>query len=157
MKTKVLFVCYGNICRSPLAEFVFRDMVEKRGLQDRIETASCATSSEHIGDPVDPRSQRVLAQHGISCAGKVGRRLTKSDFTEYDYILGMDRHNLEYIRMLCPGSVPCRIGMLMDYVGGGQVADPWYTGDFEKTYRDVCRGCRALLDKIEKDIGEGSE
>lgn len=148
MKIKVLFVCYGNICRSPLAEFVFRDMVEKAGLSDSIETASCATSADHIGDPVDPRSAAELMNHGISCKGKTARRLTRADFSEYDYIIGMDHRNLEYIRTLAPSKDCCIMDLLLNYAGGGDVADPWYTGDFGKAYRDIERGCRGLLDSI---------
>ncbi|MBQ8179122.1 MAG: low molecular weight phosphotyrosine protein phosphatase [Candidatus Methanomethylophilaceae archaeon] len=152
MRTKVLFVCYGNICRSPIAEFVFRDMVSAEGLSDRIVTASCATSAEHIGDPVDRRSRAELERHGISCDGKRGRRLTRDDYSEYDYIIGMDRRNLEYIRTMAPSPDCCRMGMLMDYAGGGEVADPWYTGDFGRAYSDIERGCAGLLDHIRREV-----
>ena len=155
MRTMVLFVCYGNICRSPIAEFVFRDMVAKAGLSDSIECASCATSADHLGDGVDPRSERVLAKHGISCAGKTARRITRGDFGNYDYIIGMDRRNLEYIRTLAPSQDCCRMGMLMEYAGGGEVADPWYTGDFDRAYDDIERGCRGLLHAIIAERGCG--
>lgn len=154
VKVRVLFVCYGNICRSPIAEFVFREMVRQEGLSDRIEDASCATSAEHIGDPVDPRSRDVLARHGISCEGKTGRRLSRADFGTYDYIIGMDSMNLRYIRTLCPSVDGCVTGLLMDYAGGGEIADPYYTGDFDRAYRDISRGCRGLLDHIKRtDLG----
>ena len=155
MRTKVLFVCYGNICRSPLAEFIFKDMVGKAGLDDSIDAASCATSADHIGDPVDPRSAAELSKHGISCAGKTARRLTRSDFADYDYIIGMDRRNLEYIRTLAPSKDCCVMDMLMNYAGGGEVADPWYTGDFARAYRDVEKGCRGLLEHIIASRGCG--
>ena len=152
-KVRVLFVCYGNICRSPLAEFVFKDMVREAGYEDRFEIASCATSAEHIGDPVDRRSAEVLAQHGISCAGKTARRLNTRDYCTYDYIIGMDRNNLRCIRTMAPQEDCCVMGMLLDYDKGGEVADPWYTGDFDRAYRDVVRGCRGLLDTIVKRNG----
>ena len=150
---KVLFVCYGNICRSPMAEYVFRDMVERAGLSDRISCASCATSAEHIGDPVDPRTAAVLEKRGICCEEKRARRLTHADFSEFNYIIGMDRYNMEYIRTLSPGDGFSETALLMSYAGGADVADPWYTGDFERTYRDVSRGCEALLKRIREKEG----
>lgn len=150
----VLFVCYGNICRSPMAEFVFRDMLDREGLSDRFEVASAATSGEHIGDSPDPRTARQLAMHGISCAGKRGRRLVRSDFVDFDYIVGMDSMNLEYISHLAPHGCTCRLGRLLDYAGGGNVADPYYTGDFARTYAEVEKGCRGLLEKIIEDHPE---
>lgn len=151
VKVRVLFVCYGNICRSPIAEFVFREMVRSEGLSDMIEDASCATSAEHIGDPVDPRSKDVLARHGISCTGKTGRRLTAADYTHYDYIIGMDSMNLRYIRTLMPAPECCTVGKLLDYADGGDIADPYYTGDFDRAYADISRGCRGLLDHIKRN------
>ncbi len=136
-----------------MAEYVFRDMVDKAGLSDKIECASCATSAEHLGDPADSRTAAVLAKRGISCADKRARRLTRGDFSVYNYIIGMDRYNLEYIRTLSPGDGFSETALLMSYVGGGDVADPWYTGDFERTYRDVCRGCEALLKRIREKEG----
>ena len=153
MSVKVLFVCHGNICRSPLAEFVFRDMVSKAGLSERVECASCATSTEHIGQAPDPRSQAQLANHGIVCSGKTARRLKDSDFSEYDYILGMDRRNLEYIDRVKPAGSPSRPGLLKDFSTGGDVADPWYTGDFNITYVDVEKACRGLLEHISWELG----
>lgn len=150
---KVLFVCYGNICRSPIAEFVFRRMADDAGLGNHVKVASCATSAEHIGDPVDPRSAMVLNAHGISCKGKTARRLNTRDFTDYDYIIGMDSNNLRYIRTMQPLDDCCVTGKIMDYAGGGDVADPWYTGDFNRTYDDIEKGCRGLLDSIRRKNG----
>lgn len=150
---KVLFVCYGNICRSPIAEFVFRHMVSECGLENCIKTASCATSAEHIGDPVDYHSAKVLSKHGISCDGKTARRLNTRDFSDYDYIIGMDSNNLRYIRTMQPLDGCCITGKIMDYAGGGDVSDPWYTGNFDKTYSDIEKGCRGLLTSIRKKYG----
>ena len=147
-KIGVLFVCYGNICRSPMAEYVFRKLLDEECLADRFYVASAGTSGEHIGDPVDSRAAEELRMHGISCEGKRGRRMKRSDFTDFDYIVGMDAHNMEYIRWTAPAEPTCEIAMLMDYAGGGEISDPYYTGDFGRTYMDVSRGCRGLLDHI---------
>ena len=155
-KIGVLFVCHGNICRSPMAEFVFRKMLDEEGLADRFHVASAGTSGEHIGDPVDARAAAELRAHGISPEGKRGRRMVRSDFVDFDYIAGMDRRNMEYIHRTSPASPACEIRMLMDYAGGGEISDPYYTGDFDRTYRDVTRGCRGLLDRIlEEHPGAG--
>ena len=114
-KVRVLFVCYGNICRSPLAEFVFKDMVREAGYEDRFEIASCATSAEHIGDPVDRRSAEVLARHGISCAGKTARRLNTRDYCTYDYIIGMDHSNLRSMLRRYHDDPKGKISLLLDY------------------------------------------
>ena len=151
MRTMVLFVCYGNICRSPIAEFVFRDMVTKAGLSDSIECASCATSADHLGDGVDPRSEKVLAKHGISCAGKTARRITRGDFGNYDYIIGMDSENMREMRKIFDGDPEGKLRLLLDFTDKPtDIADPWYTGDFETTYRDISLGCTAFLDKVSK-------
>jgi protein-tyrosine phosphatase len=149
MSISVLFVCHGNICRSPLAEFVFKDMVAKAGLEDRVFVASAGTSGEHIGDPVDRRSAAVMLKHGISCAGKTSRKLVLSDFRDYDYIIAMDDENMYNIHRLCPEPGDCTVRLLMDYAGGGIVDDPYFTLDFDKAYSDIERGCRGLLAEIE--------
>ena len=137
--TKILFVCHGNICRSPMAEFVMKDLVEKAGLSEQFEIASAATSTEEIGNPVYPPARRKLAEHGISCAGKTARQL----------LIGMDHANLRNMTRLCGGDPAGKIHALLDYtVRPGEVADPWYTGDFEATWRDVYEGCTALLDSL---------
>jgi len=148
----VLFVCYGNICRSPLAEFVFKDMVEKEGLGGKIDVASAGTSGEHIGDPVDRRSTEVLKRHGISCAGKRSRQLVLSDFTDYDYVIGMDYQNMRHMAAMCPNPGSCTVRLLMDYADGGIVDDPYFTLDFDKAYDDIKRGCRGLLEDVKKRI-----
>lgn len=146
---KILFVCHGNICRSPMAEFVLRDMVKKDGIADRFEIASCATSAEALGETVYPPAKRKLAEHGISCMGKTARQMTKSDYGYYDYIIAMDRLNLRNMTRFVGDDPKGKVSLLMDYTNcPGDVADPWYTGDFDKTWEDVTMGCRGLLNKI---------
>ena len=143
---RILFVCHGNICRSPMAEFVMKDLVSKAGLEDSFVIESAATSTEEIGNSVYPPARRKLAEHGISCAGKTARQLTRSDYQRYDLLIGMDSRNIRNMRNICGGDPEWKIVMLMDFTPRpGDVADPWYTGDFEATWRDVLEGCQALL------------
>ena len=145
-KQRILFVCHGNICRSPMAEFVMKDLVEKAGLEDSFLIESAATSTEEIGNSVYPPARRKLAEHGISCEGKTARQMTRSDYNRYDLLIGMDSWNIRNMRNICGGDPEGKITMLMDYTSRpGDVADPWYTGDFEATWRDVLEGCRAIL------------
>ena len=145
--TKVLFVCHGNICRSPMAEFVMKDLVRKAGADERFFIASAATSTEEIGNPVYPPARCKLAEHGIGCAGKTARQMTAADYREYDLLIGMDSANLRNMRRICGGDPEGKIRLLMDFTDRpGDVADPWYTGDFETTWRDIFAGCRGLLE-----------
>ena len=141
---KILFVCHGNICRSPMAEFVLKDMVKKRGLDAQFEIASAATSTEEIGNPVRHGTKNKLAQVGISCKGKTARQMTKRDYSDYDLLIGMDCANIRNMTRIAGGDPEGKIRMLLDR----DVADPWYTGDFEATYRDVVNGCTALLEEF---------
>ncbi len=145
--TKVLFVCHGNICRSPMAEYVLRDMAKKRG-RDDIVCASCATSTEEIGNPVYPPARRLLAEKGISCDGHAARQATKKDAQDYDYIFCMDEMNVRNLARIFDAKGMEKVQKLMDLVGGGNVADPWYTGDFNATWNDVTRACEKLLEII---------
>lgn len=148
---KILFVCHGNICRSPMAEFVMKDLVKKAGRAAEFEIASAATSTEEIGNPVYPPARRKLAEHGISCTGKTARQLTRADYDRWDLLIGIDQANLRNMRRLFPDDPEQKLHLLMDYTSRpGQVADPWYTGDFEATWRDVLEGCRGLLYKLQK-------
>ena len=144
---KILFVCHGNICRSPMAEFVMKDLVKKAGLTSQFQIASAATSREEIGNPVYPPARRKLAEHGISCAGKTARQLTRADYGAYDLLIGMDQANLRNMRRICGGDPEGKIHLLLEYAdrSGQEVADPWYTGDFEATWQDVLAGCQGLL------------
>ena len=151
--TKILFVCHGNICRSPMAEFVMKDLVRKAGLEEKIHIASAATSTEEIGNPVYPPARRELARHGIDCGGKTARQLTARDYGDYDLLVGMDGANLRNMRRICGGDPEGKISLLLDYTDRpGDVADPWYTGDFEATWRDVSEGCARLLKHLTENI-----
>ena len=148
--TKVLFVCHGNICRSPAAELVFRKLLRLAGCEGDFEVASAATSSEELGNPVYPPMRRVLASHGIDCAGKTARQITRRDYDVFDLIIGMDEENLWAMRRRFGGDPEGKLHNLLDYAGreGEAVADPWYTRDFEATWRDVEEGCRGLLESL---------
>lgn len=148
-KCRILFVCHGNICRSPMAEFVMKDLVEKAGVAQQFLIESAATSTEEIGNSVYPPARRKLAEHGISCQGKTARQMTRLDYGRYDLLIGMDSWNIRNIRAISGGDPEGKIRMLMDYTNRpGDVADPWYTGDFEATWRDVLEGCEALLSQL---------
>lgn len=147
--TKILFVCHGNICRSPMAEFVMKDLVEKAGLAHEFTIASAATSTEEIGNPVYPPVRQLLARHGISCAGKTARQLQRGDYAAWDLFVGMDTANLRNMTRLFGGDPEGKVHGLLDYTNRpGEVADPWYTGDFESTWRDVVEGCTGLLQSL---------
>ena len=147
--TKILFVCHGNICRSPMAEYVMKDLVQKAGLEDQFEIASAATSTEEIGNPVYPPARNKLAQHGISCQGHAARQLKRADYGRWDLLIGMDQANLRNMNRICGGDPEGKIHLLMDYTARpGEVADPWYTGDFEATWQDVLLGCSQLLQQL---------
>ena len=148
---KIMFVCHGNICRSPMAEFVFKDIIKKRGLQDMFFVSSSATSTEEIwrgvGNPVYPPAKRELMKHGISCEGKRAVQLKAEDYEKYDFFIGMDRANIRNMNIILKGDPKGKIYKLMSFIGSGDdVADPWYSGDFTTTYNDVLAGCNALLE-----------
>ncbi len=146
---KVLFICWGNICRSPMAEFIFKDMVEKRGIADEFVIESAAHSSEEIGNPVYPPAKRELALHGISCAGKTARQLRRDDYDKWDYIIGMERLNLGYMNRILGGDPEGKVSLLLDFTDTpGDIADPWYTGDFSGVYKQIEKGCEGLLLKL---------
>ena len=146
---RILFVCHGNICRSPMAEFVMKDLVQKAGLAGGFVIDSAATSTEEIGNPVYPPARRKLAEHGIGCAGHAARQMQRADYSRYDLLIGMDQENLYNMRRICGGDPEGKIHLLLDYTARpGSVADPWYTGDFERTWQDVLEGCRALLARL---------
>lgn len=150
---KIMFVCHGNICRSPMAEFIMKDLVDRRGVSGEFVIASSATSTEEIyggvGNLVYPPAKAELDRHGIACDGKRAVQLKRSDYDKYDLFIGMDSANIRNMRLIFGGDPENKIRKLTDYTGrGGDVADPWYTGDFSVTYRDVLGGCTALLDSL---------
>ena len=150
--TRILFICTGNICRSPMAEFVMKDLVKKAGLEAQFHIESTATSTEEIGNPVYPPARRKLAEHGIDCTGKTARQLTNSDYDKFDLLIGMDRANLRNMHRICGGDFANKMHLLMDFTDRpGDVADPWYTDDFETTWRDVLAGCRGLLNTCKEN------
>ena len=146
---RILFLCHGNICRSPMAEFVMKNLVKKAGLEQRFQIESAATSTEEICNPVYPPARRKLSEHGIDCSGKRAHQLLKSDYEKYDLLIGMDHANLRNMQRICGGDPDGKMHLLMDFTNRpGEVADPWYTGDFDTTWRDVEEGCQGLLQKI---------
>ena len=150
---KIMFVCHGNICRSPMAEFIFKKMLSERGLEKDFLVASSATSREEIignvGNPVYPPARAELRRHGISCDGKRAVQFTKADYEKYDLIITMDSMNVRNLMRIIGSDPDGKVKKLMDYTSrGGDVADPWYTGDFDVTYRDIYDGCEALLNSL---------
>ena len=144
--TKILFVCHGNICRSPMAEFVMNDLLQRAGLSGCAQVASAAVSAEELGNPVYPLARRKLAEHGIRCDGKTARLLQAADYQTYDLLIGMDRRNLEAMRRICGSDPDHKLCLLLDFTAQPRdVADPWYTRDFEQTWLDIPAGCTALL------------
>ena len=150
---RIMFVCHGNICRSPMAEFVLKKMLAERGMAHHWIVASSATSTEEIwngvGNPVYPPAKAELAKHGISCEGKRAVQLCRADYEKYDLFIGMDAANIRNMRRILGGDPQNKIRKLMDYTPkGGDVADPWYTRRFDVTYADVKAGCEGLLDEL---------
>ena len=145
---KILFVCLGNICRSPMAEMVLKDMVRARGLEGEFEIASCATSAEELGNPVYPPARAELARRGIPCEKRGARQLTRADYDKYDLLIGMDASNIRNMHRILGGDPQGKIRKMLDFAYGGDVADPWYTGGFDKTFEDVKAGCEGLLKAI---------
>ena len=139
---KVLFICHGNICRSPMGEYILKDLVKKAGLEDRFCIASAAVSREELGNPVYPPARRELARHGIRCDGHAAHQITRAELDSFDRIYYMDRSNFSYLRRLFGADAEkCR--PLLDR----DVADPWYTGDFEATWKDILEGCQRILEE----------
>ena len=146
---KILFICHGNICRSTMAQSVMQYLVNRQGSSAAFQIDSAATSREEIGNPVYPPARRKLAEHGISCDGHAARQLTNADYEKYDLLIGMDSANLRNMHRICGGDFAGKLHLLMDYTDRpGDVADPWYTGDFEATWQDVLAGCQGLLREI---------
>lgn len=161
MSIRILFVCHGNICRSPMAEFVMKDLVQKAGLADQFYIASAATSTEEIwngvGNPVYPPAKAELARHGIGCEGKWAVQLTRKDYEKFDYLIGMDSANIRNMHRMLGGDPEGKIFRLLSFAGFEEdISDPWYTGNFEVTYRDVDRGCHGLMEYLQTTGSEES-
>ena len=146
---RILFVCHGNICRSPMAEFIMKDLVEKRGL-DGFHIESCATSTEELGNDIYPPAKRCLTEHGVPFERRRARQMTSDDYSKYDMIIAMDSANLYNMRRFVNGDPERKVSLMMSHCGKDKdVADPWYTGDFERTFNDISEACNGLLDSLE--------
>ena len=146
--TKILFVCHGNICRSPMAEFILKDMVKKAGVAEQFKIDSAATSTEEIGNPLYYAARQMLVRHGIPCEGHRARQITRQDGDEYNFLIGMDNANIRNMRRICPQAAQ-KIRLLLSYTfRPGEVDDPWYSGDFETAWQDINEGCRGLLQEL---------
>ena len=149
--TKILFVCHGNICRSTMAEYVMKHLVKEAGVEGEFYIDSAATSTEELGNPVHHGTRRKLVQVGIPCGDHRTRQVTWKDYESFDYIIGMDNANIRNLKRMLNGDPDGKISRMLDYTHRpGEVADPWYTGDFEATYRDVLEGCQGLLKQLRK-------
>lgn len=144
---RILFVCHGNICRSPMAEFIFKALLKARGLEDGYYVESAAVSTEEIGNGIYPPARRCLSQHGVWFdKGKTARQITRADYGRFDRIICMDRSNLSWLKYIIPSDPEGKVHLMMSYTGHTRdVADPWYTGDFEQTFQDILEACECML------------
>ena len=146
---KVLFICHGNICRSPMAEFIMKKLVREKGLEDQFMIESAATSREELGNPVYPPARRKLSEHGISCQGHHARQMEKRDYDRFDYLVGMESYNLRNMMRILGSDPDGKVCRLLDFTGRpGDIDDPWYTGDFTTAYNEIEEGCKAMLEKL---------
>lgn len=152
-RASILFVCLGNICRSPMAEFVMKKLIADAGLEQRITVASAATSNWEIGNDIHTGSQGVMRRHGIPFEKRQARLITRKDYDVYDYLIGMEQENLWDMKRILGGDPEEKMRLLLSFTGKDRdIADPWYTGDFESTYADVLEGCEALLEHLKQEL-----
>ena len=152
---KILFVCHGNICRSPMAEFIMKDLVEKEGLQDCFEIESAATSREELGNGVHPGARKKLLEHGISSEGKYARQMTNADYEYFDYLIGMDEWNIRNMKRICDNDPDHKIYMLLSFTSRNEeVEDPWWDENFERAWEQIYRGCTAFLEYLKGELNE---
>ncbi|MCC2176568.1 low molecular weight protein-tyrosine-phosphatase [Agathobaculum butyriciproducens] len=146
---RILFICHGNICRSPMAEYIMKELVKREGVAGDWEIESAAVSREEIGNPVYPPARRKLLEQGIPCGQHAARQMTRADYDRFDLLIGMDRSNLRTMQRICGGDPDGKLHLLLDFTDrkGEEVADPWYTGDFDAVWEDLLEGCQALLRK----------
>ena len=152
--TKILFICHGNICRSTMAEMVFKHLIRQQHIDHLFYVDSAATSREEIGCNVHRGTRRKLAEVGIPCSDHYATQLTKADYDKYDYLIVMDTANIRELKWIIPSDPEGKVSMLLDYAGreGESIADPWYTGDFDETYEDVLAGCEGLLEYFKENV-----
>ena len=153
MISRILFICHGNICRSPMGEYILKDMVRKAGREGEFEIDSAAVSREEIGNPVYPPARRELEAHGVFCGDHRARQICRADYDRYDYLIGMDEWNMRNMRRMLGDDPEGKMYRLLDFTErkGADIADPWYTGNFDVTYEDVVEGCEGLLEHILKE------
>lgn len=151
--TKLLFVCLGNICRSPMAEYVMKDLVQRAGLEDEFFIDSAATSDEEVGNPVHHGTRQKLREVGVPCGGHRARQMTRADYGQFDYLIGMETRNLRNMERILGGDPDGKVRLLLGFAGKSKdIADPWYTGNFDVTYDDVLEGCKALLEHCKTEL-----
>lgn len=151
---KILFICHGNICRSPMAEFVMCEYIRREYLDERISVESAATSTDELGCDIHRGTKEILTKHHIPFRHREARQTSRPDYANYDIICGMDMANMRNMKRIYGGDPDKKLSLLLDYCGGGEVADPWYTGNFDATWNDITNGCKALLEKIKKEFND---
>ena len=148
-KTRILFICYGNICRSPMAHYLMQALADREGLSEKVLIDSAATSREELGNPIYPPAKRELEKHGIAAGNHLSRQVTAADYQKYDWLVGMETRNVRDISQICGGDPAGKIVRLLDFTDHPtDIADPWYTGDYDTTWRQILDGCTAVIETL---------